>query len=318
VVRIVYLDEPTYLPVWWRRRFAELGEFEVFGDRPAPAVAAARLSGADAAVVEWTRLDAALLAGVTRLRYLTLVTSGFDMVDVAAARARGITVAHCPDYSVQSVAEHVFALLLAVVRRVPAADAAVRGGASHLYPPFLGRQLASRTLGLLGTGRIARAVARIAGGFGMRVLGANRSGAAAAGISGPVPLDDLLRRSDVLSLHLPLNAGTRGILDARRLGVLRPSAVLVNTCRAGLVDQEVLADMLAGGRLAGAGLDDLAQEGARRLRALPNVVLTPGIGWYTGAARTANLAEVHGNLTSYLAGRPAHVLTGGGGAAPGR
>lgn len=307
-MRIVYLDEPTYLPDEWRRSFAELGEFEAFDDRPGPREAAARLSGADAAIVEWTRLDASLLAAVTRLRYMTLVTSSFDTVDLAAAQARGITVAHCPDYSCQAVAEHTFALLLAAARRLPAAHAATRRGASHLYPPFLGRQLSGLTLGLLGTGRIATAVARIAAGFGMRVLGANRTGVPHSGIP-LVTLDELLRSSDVLSLHLPLNTITHEILDAERLAVLRPTAILVNTCRGALIDQAALVRMLGEGRLAAAALDDLTEDGADRMRGLENVVLTPGIGWYTATSRAANLAEIHGNLASYLSGRPLNVIT---------
>ncbi|GAA3838414.1 2-hydroxyacid dehydrogenase [Streptomyces phyllanthi] len=311
-MRIVYLDEPTYLPEVWRRRFAGLGDFEVFRDRPDRRTAAARLSGADAAIVEWTHLDAELLAGVDRLRYLTLVTSSFDSVDLAAARERGITVAHCPDYSCQAVAEHTFALLLAVGRRLLPADRAVRRGASHLYPPFLGRQLSGLTLGVLGTGRIATAVARIAAGFGMQVIGTNRTRTTASGITA-VPLEDLLRRSDVLSLHVPLTPATQRILTAERLAMLRPTAVLVNTCRGSLVDQPALARMLADGRLAGAALDDLVDDGAEVLRGLSNVVLSPGIAWYTDAARTANLAEIHHNLTTYLTGRPANVLTTPGG-----
>ncbi|MFJ4830365.1 2-hydroxyacid dehydrogenase [Streptomyces sp. NPDC088747] len=306
-MKIVHLDEPTYLPEVWRLRFAELGDFEVFDDRPDPRTAAARLSCADAAVVEWTKLDADLLAKVSRLRYITLVTSSFDMIDLSAAQARGITVAHCPDYSCQAVAEHTFALLLAVSRRLVAADIAVRQGASHLYRPFLGRQLRGVTLGLLGTGRIATAVARIAGGFGMRVIGTNRTGTAVPGIT-PVPLKDLLRCSDVLSLHLPLTPATRHILSADRLAALRPTAVLVNTCRGSLVDQAALVGMLADGRLAGAALDDLTEDDVDRLRSLDNVVLSPGIAWYTDVARMANLAEIHHNLHSYLAGRPANVL----------
>jgi len=307
-MRIVYLDEPTYLPEVWRRRFAELGDFEVFHDRPDPRTAVARLSGADAAIVEWTHLDAPLLANVHRLRYLTLVTSSFDTVDLPAARERGITVAHCPDYSCQAVAEHTFALMLAVSRRLLPADRAVRQGASHLYPPFLGRQLSSLTLGLLGTGRIATAVARIAAGFGMHVIGTNRTGTNFPGMTN-VSLEDLLRRSDVLSLHVPLTPATRHILTEERLSLLRPTAFLINTCRAALIDQPALARMLADGRIAGAALDDLTDDDAELLRGLDNVVLSPGIAWYTDTARTANLAEVHHNLTSYLNGRPANVLT---------
>ncbi|MEU6369095.1 NAD(P)-dependent oxidoreductase [Streptomyces sp. NPDC046931] len=310
-MRIVYLDEPTYLPEWWRARFATLGEFEVFIDRPDPETALRRLCGADLAVVEWTRLAAGLLSRITRLRYLTLVTTSFDTVDLDAAARAGLTVAHCSTYSRQAVAEHVFASLLALIRRLPAADRAVRAGASHLYGPFLGLELHGRTLGLLGTGRIATAVARIAAGFGMEVIGANRTGRAAPGIT-VLPLHEVLRRSDVLSLHVPLDGTTRGLLTAERLGTLKPSAVLVNTSRGALLDQAALTRMLTTGRLAGAALDDITTQDAELLRTLDNVILTPGTAWYTDTARSANLQEVYDNLTSYLAGHPRNVLTGPG------
>lgn len=308
-MRIVYLDEPTYLPDAWRAKYAQLGEFEVFADRPDPEVAVRRLCDADLAIVEWTPLPAALIRRVTRLRFLTLVTTSFDFVDLDAAAEAGITVAYCPTYSRQAVAEHVFALLLALIRRLSAADAAARAGASHLYRPFLGRELHGQTLGLLGTGRIATAVARIAAGFGMRVLATNRTGRPIDDLA-VVPLDDLLRGCDVLSLHVPLNGSTRGILDVSRLASLRPTAIVINTCRGDLVDQAALARMLSTGRLTGAGLDDLAGPDADLLRTLDNVILTPGIGWYTETARSANLQEIHDNLTGFLAGRPVNVLAG--------
>jgi glycerate dehydrogenase len=306
-MRIVYLDEPTYLPDEWRARFARIGEFEVFTDRPGPETALHRLRGADMAIVEWTPLPGELLRQVTRLRYLTLATNSFDYVDVTAAAAAGITVAHCPVYSQQAVAEHVFALLLALTRHLRATDAAVRNGASHLYKPFLSKELRDSTLGLLGTGRIATAVADIAAGFGMRVIAANRTGRPVKGFH-VVPLDELLRDSDVLSLHIPLNHMTRGLLDASRLELLRPSTVVINTCRGELIDQTALAHMLADGRLAAAGLDDLAGPDADILRTLDNVILTPGTAWYTETARSANLQEIHDNLTTYLAARPVNVL----------
>lgn len=308
-MRIVYLDEPTYLPDSWVARFGALGEFDVFADRPDQQTALHRLCSADLAIVEWTRLPAALLSRVDRLRYLTLVTTSFDTVDVDAAEAAGITVAHCPNYARQAVAEHVFGLLLALLRRIPAADSAVRQGARHLYPPFLSRELRGQTLGLVGTGRIATAVATIAAGFGMRVIGANRTGTPVDGIT-VLPLNDVLRGSDVLSLHVPLNRDTRGLLDADRLAMLRPSAVLVNTCRAELADQAVLVGMLETGRLSGAALDDVSEPRSDVLSTLDNVILTPGTGWYTETAREANLVEVYDNLTSYLVGQPVNCLTG--------
>ncbi|MFF7184138.1 2-hydroxyacid dehydrogenase [Streptomyces sp. NPDC008222] len=310
-MKIVYLDEPTYLPESWRARFATLGDFEVFTDRPGPETALHRLCKADLAVVEWTRLPADLLGRITRLRYLTVVSTSFDGVDLDAAARAGLTVAHCPTYSRQAVAEHVFASLLALIRRLLAADRATRAGAGHLYRPFLGLELHGRTLGLVGTGRIATAAARIAAGFGMEVIGANRTGRAAPGIT-VLPLDEVLRRSDVLSLHVPLDATTRGLLSAERLGTLKPSAVLVNTCRGALLDQAALVRMLTTGRLAGAALDDMTSQDAELLRTLDNVILTPGTAWYTDTARSDNLQEVYDNLASYLAGRPRNVLTGPG------
>jgi glycerate dehydrogenase len=307
-MRIIHLDEPTYLPPRWQERIAALGDFEVFTDRPDPRTAAARLSACDVAVVEWTPITAELLATVTRLRHLALVTTAFDFVDLDAASAAGITVTHCPAYSRQAVAEHVFGLLLALTRRLRAADEAVRAGASHLYHPFLGMELSGRTLGLIGTGRTAGAVARIAAGFGLEVIAAHRTGAPVPGFA-IHPLDDVLRRSDVVSVHVPLNDSTRHLLSASRLALLRRSAVLINTCRGAVLDQVALAGMLATGRLAGAGLDDLAPAAADLIRKLPNVVLSPGSAWYTDRAREENLVELYGNLTSHLAGHPRNVLT---------
>lgn len=308
-MRIIHLDEPTYLPQAWRERIATLGEFEVFQDRPDAATARSRLSACDLAVVEWTPLNRDLLMSVARLRHIALVTTAFDFVDLDAARTAGITVTHCPTYSRRAVAEHVFALLLAVARRLPAADAAARGGARHLYGPFLGMELFDRTLGLIGTGRTARAVARVAEGFGIHVIAASRTGEPVEGFT-IEPLDVVLRRSDVVSVHVPLDQGTEGLLDAERLALLRPSAIVINTCRGAVLDQAALAEMLSSGRLAGAGLDDLAEPSADRIRALDNVVLSPGSAWYTDRAREENLAELYGNLLSYLTGNPRNLLVG--------
>ncbi|MQY15048.1 Glycerate dehydrogenase [Streptomyces sp. RB5] len=307
-MKLIYLDEPTYLPDQWRHRFAALGDFEVFSDRPDADTAVHRLCDADLAIVEWTRLTADMLDRVTRLRYLTVVTSAFDGIDLDAARRAGVTVAHCPNYSRQAVAEHVFATLLSLVRRIPAADRATRDGASHLYPPFLGRELHGQTLGLIGTGRIAVIVASMAKSFGMQVIATNRSQSTSTGLT-LLSLEDVLHNSDVVSLHIPLDSSTRGLLNEERLELLRSTAVVVNTSRAGLVDQHALVRMLSTRRLAGAALDDISDEDAETLRTLDNVLLTPGIGWYTDRSRSENLQEIYDNLESYLAGRPLNVLT---------
>lgn len=307
-MRIVYLDQPPYLPESWRDRFAALGDFEVFTDLPDPDTAIHRLNNADLAIVDSTPLPASVLRHVNRLRYLTITATSHHKVDLDAARTAGITVAHCPTYSRQAVAEHTFALLLGLVRHLPAADAVARQGVRALHEPFLSRELRGLTLGLLGTGRIATAVARIATGFDMTVIGTNRSGQPAKQIQ-LVPLEHLLRHSDVLSLHMPLNHDTHGFLNAARLSLMRPSAVVINTCRGDLIDQPALTHLLTTGTLAGAALNDLTEHGAAELRALNNVILTPGTAWYTTTAREANLHEMHDNLTSYLAGNPINVLT---------
>jgi glycerate dehydrogenase len=306
-MKITYLDEPTFLPDEFRRRMATLGEFSVYHDRPDPETAIQRLNECDIAIVEWTRLSAEILGAVTRARYITLVTTSYDFVDLRAAGKAGITVAYCPGYSSQAVAEHVFALLLAVSRRLFAGDASVRRGDTIAHAPFLGIGLRRTTMGLIGTGQTARAVATIAAGFGMSVIGANRGGAAVPGIE-LCPLDEVIARSDFLSLHVPLDESTRRILGPERLALMKPTAVLINTCRGELIDQAALVRLLATGKLAGAGLDHLGEASADEIRKLDNVVLTPGIAWYTEESRWANLDEVYENVAAFLAGVPRNVL----------
>jgi glycerate dehydrogenase len=309
-MKITYLDEPTFLSDEFAREMSALGEFSVFYDRPDARTAIDRLNDCDVAIVEWTRLTPAILAATTRARYITLVTTGYDFVDLEAAARQGITVAYCPAYSSQAVAEHVFALLLSVSRKVFPGDAAMRRGGTLTHAPFLGLELSGRTMGLIGTGQTARAVAPIAAGFGMKVIGANRSGREVPGVE-IHELDAVLARSDFISLHVPLNATTRHLLDARRLNLVKPTCVLVNTCRGDLIDQTELARLLSSGKLAGAGLDHISEVSATEIRALDNsvVVLTPGIAWFTHTSRSRNLDEVHRNVSSYLAGTPRNVIS---------
>lgn len=310
-MRIIYLDQATFLPPQWHERFAGLGDFQAFDDHPDPDTAVRRLCDADLAIVESTPLPGELLRRVTRLRYLTVATNGFHGVDLDAATAAGITVAHCPEHSRQAVAEYVYAVLLESSRGLIAADRAARGGACESSRPFPKLELRGRTMGLLGAGRIAGRVAQIAAGFEMSVIGTNRTGAPVDGLT-VVPLEELLRRADVLSVHLPLDATTRGILNARRLALLRESTVLINTSRGELIDHTALARMLSTGRLAGACLDHVGADDADTLRALDNVVLTPGTAWHTDTARTANLHEIYDNLAGFLAGHPRNVVADAG------
>jgi glyoxylate reductase len=212
---------------------------------------------------------------------------------------------------VETTADLAFALLLAAARRIPEADRFVRAGSwgsvSGWDPELLlGRDLHGATLGIVGLGAIGRAVARRARGFGMRVLGWNRSGRRAADVEA-LPLDALLEGSDFVSIHVALSTETRGLIDAAALARLRPGAILVNTARGGIVDESALAAALTNGGLAAAALDVFEDEPLDRnspLLTAPNLVLTPHIGSASIATRTRMADLAVENLLAGLAGRP--------------
>jgi glyoxylate reductase len=230
------------------------------------------------------RIDDELLdAAGLQLRVVANFAVGFDNVDVPACTRRGVIVSNTPDVLTQATAELTIALLLALVRRVAEGDRLVRRGEEWIWAPnmMLGRGLASRTLGLVGFGRIGQAVARLAEAHGMNVLHTSRSGG--------LPLDELLRGADVVSLHVPLSAETHHLIDERALALMKPTAVLVNTSRGPIVDEAALARALAEGRIAGAALDVFEREPevTDALLRLDNVVLTPHLGSATLETREA-------------------------------
>ena len=268
-------------------RLRDLAEVTVL-DRPLAGPDVAGLADVRVllAIRERTRLDGELFDRLPRVE-LVLQTGGHAYhLDEAAASARGIVVALGRRARMASAAvpELTFGLMIAVLRRIhPLASELSRGA----WPLAVGGTLAGRTLGILGLGRHGRPVARIGAAFGMRVIAWDRGRRAAGGPEGdpPVerlPLDDLLARSDVVSIHLRLSPESRGLLDVGRLARMRPGAVLVNTARGAIVDEDALVEALRSGQLGGAGLDVFAAEplpAASPLRGLPNVVLTPHIGW---------------------------------------
>ncbi len=245
------------------------------------------------------RVDEALLAAAPRLRAVSVLAVGTDNVDKEAARARAVAVGNTPDVLTESTADLAFALILAAARRLPDAAEAVRtpGGWRTWEPArWLGLELHGATLGIVGAGRIGRAVARRAEGFGMRVL-----------THRPVPLDELLAASDVVSLHVPLTDATRGLLDARALARCKPGAIVVNTARGGVVDQAALADALHEGRLGAAALDVTDPEPIppdHPLLAAPNLLVLPHIGSATHATRARMADMAVDNLLAGLAGKP--------------
>jgi glyoxylate reductase len=245
----------------------------------------ARAAGRDGLMTMLTdRIDDELLdAAGPRLRVVANFAVGFDNVDVPACTRRGVVVSNTPDVLTQATAELTIALMLALVRRVAEGDRLVRRREDWIWAPnmMLGRGLGGLTLGLVGHGRIGQAVERLAEAHDMRVTYASRTGG--------VPLDDLLAEADVISLHVPLSAQTHHLIDECALGLMKPTAVLINTSRGPIVDEAALARALAAGRLAGAALDVFEQEPevTTELLALENVVLTPHLGSATLETREA-------------------------------
>ncbi len=245
----------------------------------------ARAAGRDGLMTMLTdRIDDELLdAAGPQLRVVANFAVGFDNVDVPACTRRGVIVSNTPDVLTQATAELTIALMLALVRRVAEGDRLVRRREDWIWAPnmMLGRGLTGLDLGLVGYGRIGQAVARLAEAHGMTVVHSTRN-------SG-VPLDELLARADVVSLHLPLSAETRHLIDAAALSRMKPTAVLVNTSRGPIVDEAEIARALADGTIAGAALDVFEREPevTEALLGLENVVLTPHLGSATLETREA-------------------------------
>jgi phosphoglycerate dehydrogenase-like enzyme len=291
-------------------RLRELAEVTV-RDRPLAAGDLDSLAGVRVllAIRERTRLDDALLERLPDLE-LVLQTGGHAYhVDQEAATRRGIVVAlsRRARMASASVPELTFALMLAVLRRIHPLAAEMAAGE---WPPAMGGTLAGRTLGILGLGRHGRPVARIAAAFGMLVLAWDRDRGREYDDEEPVaerlPLDDLLERSDVVSVHLRLSPSSTGLLDRDRLARMRPGAVLVNTARGAILDEQALLEALGSGRLAGAGLDVFATEPLPEdhpLRTAPNVVLTPHIGWKVEEVFTEWAEIAAEQLAAWLDGR---------------
>jgi glyoxylate reductase len=247
------------------------------------------------------RVDAAVLDAAPRLRAIANMAVGTDNIDVEAAAARGIPVGNTPDVLTDATADLAFALLLALARRLVPGEAMVRAGEWRTWEPAagLGADLAGATLGIVGWGRIGQAVARRAAGFGMEVIHSSRS----AG----VPLGELLAAADFVSLHTPLTPETRGLIDAAALKRMKPTALLINTARGGVVDQDALRAALIDGEIAGAALDVTEPEplpAGHPLLDAPNLLVVPHVGSATVRTRAKMAAMAVDNLLAALAGRP--------------
>jgi glycerate dehydrogenase len=316
--RIVVLDGFNLNPgdLSWAD-LAALGELEVY-DRSAAEEVVERARGAPILLTNKAPVASASIERLPELRYIGVLATGTNVVDVAAARARGIVVSNVPDYGADSVAEHTLCLMLEGCKKLARHAEAVKMGAWSRQKDFSLSVspislLAHKRLGLIGFGAIGSRVAELAGAFKMDVCVA-RHGSAAKGNAHvtPLELDSLFESSDIISLHCPLTPATQSLVDARRLSQMRRTALLVNTARGGLIDEPALAAALSAGTIAGAYLDVLSVEpppADHVLLAEPRCFITPHIAWASLEARCRLLEIAVENVRCFLEGRASHVVT---------
>jgi glycerate dehydrogenase len=308
-VKIVVLDGATLNPgdLSWAE-FQRLGPCEVH-DRTAAADVVPRARDAEILLTNKTVVSAAALTQLSMVRYIGVLATGYNVVDVAAARARNIPVTNIPAYGTQAVAQHTFALLLELTNHVGQHAGSVRAGHWSRCPDFCYAEtplveLDGLTLGLVGAGRIARAVARMGEAFGMKVIFSTRTG-------GRAELERVLGDSDVISLHCPLTPETRELINTATLARMKPSAFLLNTSRGPLVAEADLAAALNAGRLGGAAVDVLSVEpppAGNPLLTARNCLVTPHHAWAAQAARQRLMTVAVENIRTFLAGAPRNVV----------
>jgi glycerate dehydrogenase len=281
-------------------------------DRTPPAELLPRAAAADILLTNKTELTAGTIQNLPRLVYIGVLATGTNVVDLAAARARGIPVTNVPAYGTKSVAQMTFALLLELAQHAGHHAQTVREGRwtrslEWCYWDFPLLELAGLTLGIVGFGRIGRAVGELGAAFGMKVLACHpTAGPAAPGVRF-VEIDTLFRESDVVSLHCPLTPRTANLVNARRLSLMKPTAFLINTSRGSVVDEPALADALNSARIAGAALDVLSTEPPRAdnpLLTARNCLITPHLAWATRAARSRLMKIAVENVRAFLRGQP--------------
>ncbi len=320
--RIVVLDAFTMgQDVSWELLSGQ-GEL-VLHDRTAPGEVLARAQGAQVLFTNKTVLDAETIEALPELKCICLLATGYNVVDVKAAAARGIPVCNVPGYSPPAVAQHVMAVTLELFGKACRHARSVAEGRWAAQPDFCFWdapivELAGKTMGVVGFGAIGSRVAELAHAFGMNLL-AHVPRPKELPPYGPFAfagLDDLFEDSDVVSLHCPLTAESENMVNARLLARMKPTAFLVNTARGQLVDEAALAAALGAGRLGGAALDVLREEPARPdnpLLAAPNCLITPHVAWASVEARRRLLGIAAANLRAFLSGSPQNVVNGVGG-----
>ncbi len=315
-MKIVVMDGHAANPgdLSWEA-FEDLGDLAVY-ERTRPEQVIERARDAEAVTTNKVVFDAAVLEQLPALRYIGVLATGYNVVDIPAAKDHGVTVTNVPAYSTDSVAQHIFALLLEIVSRVAAHDASVHRGewvrspdfAYTLTPP---RELAGKTLGIVGLGRTGSAVARIALAMGMRVLAVTRRPFEFDGVE-RVDFEQMLAEADIVSPHCPLTDETRGLIDADALAKMKDGAILLNASRGAVIDEQAVRDALERGKLAAAGVDVLTPEPPgpdNPLLEAPNCIITPHMAWASYEARKRLLDVAAENLRAFIDDQAQNVVS---------
>lgn len=316
-MNIVYLDGYTLNPgdLDWAP-LTQLGTFTVY-DRTPPELVVERATEADIILTNKVFISAGIMAQLPQLKYVGVTATGYNNVDLAAARSQGITVTNVKGYSTPSVAQQTFALLLALTTRPEHHSQSVHRGDwvnaddwCYWKTPLV--EISGKTIGLIGLGDIGSQVAAVAQAFGMRVLAHRKSSKpAGAGIE-LVELDTLFRESDVVSMHCPLTPETEGMINEESLVLMKPTAYLINTGRGALINEKALAEVLNEGKLAGAGVDVLSTEPPKvdnPLLTATNCIITPHVAWALFESRVRLLNLAADNIKAFQAGNPINVVS---------
>lgn len=292
------------------------GEVKVYDKTANQEDAISRIGSAEIVLTNKTPITEAILNACPRIRYIGVLATGYNVVDCAACSKRGIPVTNVPSYGTAAVAQFTMALLLEVCHRIGLHDHSVHQGdwiRSETFCYWLTPQmeLAGKTLGIIGYGRIGQTVANLAHAFGMKVLAHSRSKKQDTDFCKFVPLEELLAKSDVISLHCPLTKENEGFINETSIAKMKDGAILINTARGGLIDEMAIATALRSGKLRGAGLDVVTREpmdAATPLLDAPNCVITPHIAWAPVESRQRLLNTVVENIQAFIEGKAVNVV----------
>ncbi|MGL3606909.1 D-2-hydroxyacid dehydrogenase [Rhizobium sp. G187] len=318
MIRIVFLDRDTLSPETVLRPPA-MPHALIVHARTRPDQVAERIREADVVITNKAPVRADALATATRLKLIAVAATGTDVIDLAAAKAGSVAVCNIRNYAKHTVPEHTFALMLALRRSIlPYRQSVIEGhwqqAAQFCYFDYPISDLGGSTLGIIGHGTLGQSVGKIAEAFGMTVLAAGRRGETELK-PGQTAFDEVLRRSDVITLHCPLTPETRGVIGAREFGLMERRPLLINTGRGGLVDERALEQALDKGLISGAGFDvtdgepPAADSPMMRIASRDNVILTPHVAWASREAIQALADQLIENIELFLAGTPRNLVT---------